>query len=270
MKQQVIFAFFFLNLFAQAVLGQTEPNKPTPIAVVSLVDGTEIELSEFSMFSCVKSPHVYYTGTRRIDCKGIPLRQGWLWNIIPITEIKSAKFMREQSEIQLYDATILKGTIPGRPVYDTWLNGERFEVEGKRTVLGVEGIFTIDWGKIASISRDDPNTNIYNIVDANGTNTAVTGISIKQIISGGSDYRTRYQFPDSKVGFTAANTTVELRLGDIDILTFQVNGDSVKIKMKSGDETTGALEDVCCVFGKATAGRFLFTETKEIKTVRFK
>jgi hypothetical protein len=270
MKQQAIFAFFFLNLFAQALLGQTEPNKPTPIAVVSLVDGTEVELLEFSMFSCVKSPHVYYTGTRRIECKGIPLRQGWLWKIVPIAEIKSAKFMREQSEIQLYDATVLKGTIPDRPVYDTWLNGERFEVEGKRTVLGIEGIFTIDWEKIASISRNDPNTNIYNIVDANGTNTAVTDISIKQITSGGSEYRTRYQFPDSKVKFTADNTTIELRLGDIDILTFLASSDSVKIKKTSGYETTGVLEDVCYVFGKTAEGRFLFTEVKEVKAVKFK
>jgi hypothetical protein len=40
--------------------------------------------------------------------------------------------------------------------------------------------------------------------------------------------------------------------------------------MKSGDETSGLLEDVCCVFGKTAAGRFLFTETKEVKTVKFK
>jgi hypothetical protein len=270
MKQQAIFAFFFLIIFAQVVIGQTEPNKPIFVAVVSFVDGAEVELSEFSMFSCVKSPLVYYTGTHKIDCKGIPIRQGRLWRVVPIAEIKSVKFMREQSEIQLCDATILKGTIPDRPVYDTWLNGERFEVEGKKTVLGVEGTFVIDWEKIAAISRNDPNSNIYNITDTDGTNTAVTDVSVKQIDPRGSNYRTAYQFPDSKVKFTAANTTVELRLGDIDILTFQVNGDSVKIKMKSGDETTGALEDVCCVFGKTAADRFLFTETKEIKTVRFK
>jgi hypothetical protein len=271
MKQQAIFAFFFSIIFAQAVLGQTEPNKPIPVAVVSFVDGTEVELSEFSIFSCVKSPHVYYTGTHRIDCKGIPIRQGRLWSVVPIAEIKSVKFMKEQSEIQLCDATILKGTIPDRPVYDTWLNGERFELEGGKSVLGVEGIFTIDWEKIASISRNDPNTNIYNITDTNGTTTVVTDVSIKQIGSGGSDYRTAYQFPNSKVKFTADNTTVELRLGDIDILTFlSQGGDSIRIKMKSGDETSGLLEDVCCVFGKTAAGQILFTEMKEVKAVKFK
>jgi hypothetical protein len=271
MKLQAIFAFFFLNLFAQAVLGQTEPNKPIPVAVVSFVDGTEVELLEFSMFSCIKSPLVYYTGTHKIDSKGIPIRQGRFWTVVPVDKIQSVKFMREQSEIQLRDATILKGTIPDRPVYDTWLKGERFEVEGKKTVLGVEGVFAIDWRKIVSISRDDPNTNIYNITDTNGTNTAVTDVSVKQIDPRGSNYRTEYQFPKSEVKFTAANTTVELRLGDIDILTFMArSGDSVKIKMKSGDETTGALEDVCYVFGKIAAGRFLFTETKEVKAVKFK
>lgn len=270
MKQQAIFAFFFSIIFAQAVLGQTEPNKPVPVAVVSFVDGAEVELSEFSMFSCVKSPLVYHTGTHRIDFKGIPIRQGRLWSVVPVVEIESVKFMKEQSEIHLCDATILKGTIPDRPVYDTWLNGERFEVEGRKTVLGVEGTFAIDWEKIASISRNDPNTNIYNITDTNGTNTAVTDVSIKQIDPSGSNYRTRYQFPGSKVKFTAGNTTVELLLGDIDVLTFLTNDDSVRIKMKSGDETSGVLEDVCCVFGKTAAGRFLFMETKEVKAVKFK
>jgi hypothetical protein len=271
MKQQAIFAFFFSIIFAQAVLGQTEPNKPIPVAVVSFVDRSEVELLEFSMFSCVKSPLVYHTGVHKIDLKGIPIRQGWLWSVVPIAEIKSAKFMREQSEIQLCDATILKGTIPDRPVYDTWLSGERFELEGEKSVLGVEGIFAIAWEKIASISRNDPNTNIYNITDTNGTNTAVTDISVKQIGSSGSDYRTEYQLPSSKVKFTADNTTVELRLGDIDILTFMAgSGDSVKIKMKSGDETSGFLEDVCCVFGRTAASQFLFAETKEVKAVKFK
>lgn len=270
MKLQVIFAFFFLDLFAQAVVGQTEPNKPIPVAVVSFVDGAEVELSEFSMFSCVKSPLVYYTGTHKIDCKGVPIRQGRLWRVVPIAEIKSVKFMREQSEIQLCDATILKGTIPDRPVYDTWLKGEQFEVEGKKTVLGVEGTFAIDWGKIASISRNDPNSNVYNITDTDGTNTVVTDLSVKQIDPRGSNYRMEYQFPDSKVKFTAANTTVELRFGDIDTLTLLADSDAVRIKMKSGDETSGALEDVCCVFGKAAADRFLFTEIKEVKAVKFK
>jgi hypothetical protein len=271
MKQQAIFTFFFSIIFAQAVLGQTEPNKPIPVSVVSFVDGSEVELSEFSMFSCVKSPLVYRTGVHRIDSKGILIKQGRLWRVVPVAEIKSVKFMKEQSEIQLCDATILKGTIPDRPVYDTWLNGERFELEGKKTILGVEGIFVVDWEKIASISRDDPNTNIYNITDTNGTNTAVTGISIKQIDPSGSNYRTEYQFPSSRVKFTAENTTVELRLGDVDILTFLTeSGDSVRIKMKSGDEKSGFLEDVCCVFGKTAASKFLFTETKEVKAVKFK
>lgn len=270
MKQQVISTFFFLNLFAQAVLGQPEPNKPVSAAVVSFVDGSEVELSEFSMFSCVKSPLVYRTGVHKIDSKGIPIKQGRLWSIVPVVEIKSVKFMKERSEIQLCDATVLKGTIPDRPVYDTWLNGERFEVEGKKTVLGVEGTFVIDWEKIVSISRNDPNTNIYNITDTNGTNTTMAGISIKQVDPSVSNYRTEYKFPGSKVKFTAANTTVELRLGDIDTLTLLADSDAVRIKMKSGDETTGVLEDVCCVFGKPAAGKFLFTEIKEVKTVKFK
>lgn len=268
MKQQIISTFFFAIIFAQAVLGQTEPNKPIPVAVVSFVDGSEVELSEFSLFSGVKSPVIYHTGTRTIDFNSIPIRQGRFWSVVPIAEIKSAKFMRGQSEIRLCDATVLKGTIPGRPVYDTWLSGERFEVEGKKIVLGVEGAFAVDWEKIESISRNDPNANIYNITDTDGTNTAVTDISIKQVGSGGSDYRTEYQFPGSKVRFTTGNTTVELRLGDIGTLTFLANG--AKIKMKSGDETTGVLEDVCCVFGRTAEGRFLFTETKEVKAVRFK
>jgi hypothetical protein len=54
------------------------------------------------------------------------------------------------------------------------------------------------------------------------------------------------------------------------MLTFPTTGDSVRIKMKSGDETSGVLEDVCCVFGKTAAGRFLFTEIKEVKAVKFK
>jgi hypothetical protein len=270
MKQQVISTFFFATIFAQVVLGQAEPNKPVPVAVVSFADGTEVELSELSMFSCVKSPSVYYTGAHRIDFKGIPIQQGRFWTVVPIAEIKSAKFMKEQSEIQLCDATILKGTIPDRPVYDTWLNGERFEVEGKKSVLGVESMFVIAWEKIASISRSDPNTNVYKVTDTDGTSTTVTGLSIKQIDPGGCDYRTEYQFPGSKVKFTADNTTVELRLGDIDILTFLTKSDSVRIKTKGGDETTGALEDVCCVFGKTAAGQFLFTETKKVKAVRFK
>lgn len=271
MKRQAIFAFFFSIIFAQVVMGQTEPNKPIPVAVVSFVDGSEVELSGFSMFSCVKSPSVYYTGAHRIDFKGIPIQQGRFWSVVPIAEIKSVKFMKEQSEIQFCDATILKGTIPDRPVYDTWLKGERFELEGEKSVLGVEGIFAIAWEKIASISRDDPNTNIYNITDTNGTNTAVTDISIKQIDPSGSDYRTEYQFPSSKVKFTADNTKVELRLGDIDILTFLTeSGDSVRIKMKSGDETSGLLEDVCRVFGKTAASQLLFAETKEVKAIKFK
>lgn len=270
MRLQITLTFFFLNLFAQVILVQAEPNKPAaPVAVVAFIDGVKIELTEFAMFSCVKSPLVYYTGMHKIDSNGILIRQGRLWTVVPVAEIKSVKFNGTLSEIQLRNEAVLKGAIPDRPVYDTWLHGEQFEVQGKKTVLGVESVFTIDWGKIESISRDDPNSSIFNIKDSDGTNTAVTDLSVKQIDPRGSNYRTEFHFPDSKVKFTAANTTVELRLGDIETLTFLADGEAVKIKMKSGDETSGFLEDVDCVFGKTPADKFLFTEIKEVKSIKF-
>jgi hypothetical protein len=257
---------------------QFEPN-----AVVAFADGSAVEFAGFKLLSPqYASKATYYT-----QCSGYTsepgdmlFKQGPYLKTIPFVSIRTLE-LADTGSGDWIDATLvtdagaqLKGLVP-RWATHIWLDDGGFQLRGESTVLGAAGQFQLYVELVKRVDRDAASTGRHSITDVKGNTTA--GVRKLSLGYAYSCPRGRRQEYAEMLPVKVQHTGIEVPVKNIATLTFpeKAEGDAVRIRWKSGEETDAELGDVDSFWGKTASGQIWLVDLKYngayvVRSIQFK
>ncbi len=241
-----------------------------PQAVVTMADGTAVELADFSFYDGYTS----FGGGFYIRCSVADaepgvflLKQGSFLRGIPARDIQELHLSAPQGDWM--DARLLPvggvespARLPLKPS-DTWVKGETFQVVGERNVLGTKGEFRMAVEDVRTIERR-PELRMFNVTDKAGTILQVSDLKLGRAYTCPIGERSRRDLESGRLPLVADKTRVEVPLKDIARLVFPETAKGpLTVGMRKGEGAAAELRDVECAFGKTASGQVWFVDLRD-------
>jgi len=134
----------------------------TPNAVVTLADGSVMEVADFAFYSEHRSfEGGFYTPDSGEEDWPLRVKIGPIWKLRPFSKIKSIEFSRNEDpdwlsvKVSFLDGTAIAGEHPAYG-FVAWFAHGGFYLLGESEVLGRTGAFKCEWGKVTRVEKIAP------------------------------------------------------------------------------------------------------------------
>ena len=213
----------------------------------------------------------------------IPLKQGNFWRELSFKEIDKISLSKNKKSYRWLDAKIylrsgqlLIGEIPATPGL-MWKSGSAININGTVKILGRKGDLKISILKVKEIKRDEKNSGVYYLTTEENTTKVLSNPYLTCYWYGSDANFTTWRLKsNSMLKFQTEGIKVQLKMRDIDSLSFSPENKVVFVKMKDGNLATGKfVSGISKIKGYTKAGLIFYkslTDKKgkyDIKSIKF-
>lgn len=242
----------------------------SPDALVTLADGTAIEVASFAFYSGWRGfGGGMYVPTSGSEDWPLTIKVGPIWRRLPLRDLKTMelsdanRFDFYNMKMSLLDGTLIAGQHPVSGSV-AWFEHGTFYLLGKSELLGRIGSFKCEFGNIVRIERVETTGPDKFRVTHKGESEGVLVSS--EVTDPKMELIWEDVTPASVSSYTIGddmplqvqNTEVQVKPKEMDLIV-PIPGQTYKfsIKMKGGDRVTTMLPER--IFGKLANGDILFT-----------